>query len=170
MEQDIQKVSLDRKPETVEELKTKIKEKCKLQHDFSVMYEDPDFDNALCNLDDVGDLPATKATVKVILLIVTAATTSISDASCASDDTEILSQHSSTSEFFDIPNFSVDVEFRLRQVNLAYLRDKTHWNPPKDVKHSILEKLAEIIYKFDTYPSVERSSLWHLHSSANIPV
>uniref|UniRef100_A0A3Q3EF81 Uncharacterized protein n=1 Tax=Kryptolebias marmoratus TaxID=37003 RepID=A0A3Q3EF81_KRYMA len=88
---DIQKVSLDGKPETVEELKTKIKEKCKLQYDFSPMYEDPDFDNALCNLDDIGDLPATIATVKVIPL------TSISDASCASDDTEILSSHSSTS-------------------------------------------------------------------------
>lgn len=97
MEQDIQKVSLDRKPEMLEELKTKIQEKCKLQHEFSVRYEDPDFDNALCNLDDVGDLPATRATVKVIPLMVTATTTSTSDASSASDDTEILSQHSSTS-------------------------------------------------------------------------
>lgn len=69
-EQDIQKVSLDGKPETVEELKTKIKEKCKLQFYCSVMYEDPDFDNALCNLDDIGDLPATRATVKVIPLMV----------------------------------------------------------------------------------------------------
>lgn len=162
MEQDIQKVSLDGKPETVEELKTKIKEKCKLQYDFSVMYEDPDFDNALCNLDDIGDLPATNATVKVIPLV-TAATTRTSDASCASDDTVILSPHSSTSsmrqepwpKFFDFPHFSVDVEFRLRQANLAYLRDRTHWNPPKDVKHCILEKLAETIYRFDAYPSVE---------------
>ncbi|XP_033505024.2 uncharacterized protein LOC117271049 isoform X2 [Epinephelus lanceolatus] len=164
MEQDIQKVSLDGKPEMVEELKTKIKEKCKLQYDFSVMYEDPDFDNALCNLNDIGDLPTTRATVKVILLLVTAATASTSDTSCASDDTEILSTHSSSSsmrqepwpEFFDIPNFSVDVEFRLRQANLAYMRDKTHWNVPKDIKHGILEKLAETIYKFDTYPTVER--------------
>ncbi|CAJ1073995.1 uncharacterized protein LOC117271049 isoform X3 [Xyrichtys novacula] len=39
---DIQKVSLDGKPEMIEELKIKIKEKCKLQYDFSLMYEDPD--------------------------------------------------------------------------------------------------------------------------------
>lgn len=90
------------------------------------MYEDPEFDNALCNLKDIGDLPATRATVKVIPLVVTATNTSTSD---ASDDIEILSSRSSTSsmrqepwpEFFDIPNFSVDVEFRLRQANLAYL-------------------------------------------------
>lgn len=97
MEQDIQKVSLDEKPETVEELKAKINEKCKLQYGFSVMYEDPDFDNALCNLEDKGDLPATRATVKVVPLVVTTTTSSTSDASCASDDTEILSSRSSTS-------------------------------------------------------------------------
>ncbi|XP_031177005.1 uncharacterized protein LOC116065609 [Sander lucioperca] len=39
---DIRKVSLDGKPETVEELKIKVKEKCKLQDDFNLMYEDPD--------------------------------------------------------------------------------------------------------------------------------
>lgn len=41
-EGDIRKVSLDGKPETVEELKIKVKEKCKLQDDFNLMYEDPD--------------------------------------------------------------------------------------------------------------------------------
>lgn len=108
---------------------SKIKEKCKLQYGFSVMYEVPDFDNALCSLADIGDLPATRGTVKGIPLVVTATTTSTSNAFCASDDTEILSSQSSTSsmrqepwpEFFDIPNFSVYVEFRLRQANLAYL-------------------------------------------------
>lgn len=124
-EEDIRKVSLDGKPETVEELKIKVKEKCKLQDDFNLMYEDPDFGYSLCNLNDIGDLPATKATVKVIplvtLTLVPASTTTISDASNASDDTEILSTCSSSlstrqeqwPEFFDIPNFSVDVGDRL---------------------------------------------------------
>uniref|UniRef100_A0A8D0CTD9 Sterile alpha motif domain containing 3 n=1 Tax=Sander lucioperca TaxID=283035 RepID=A0A8D0CTD9_SANLU len=142
---DIRKVSLDGKPETVEELKIKVKEKY-----------------------DIGDLPATKATVKVIslgtLTLVPASTTSISDASNVSDDTEILSTYSSSSstrqeqwpEFFEIPNFSVDVEFRLRQANLQFLRDQTYLNVPRDMKHGILEKLAEAIYKFDAYPNEER--------------
>ncbi|XP_042616856.1 uncharacterized protein LOC109065479 isoform X4 [Cyprinus carpio] len=64
-EQDIRKLSLDAKPKNVEELKIKIKEKCDLQYDFNVMYEDSDFDNAFCNLEDIGDLPASRATVKV---------------------------------------------------------------------------------------------------------
>lgn len=129
-----------------------------------MMYEDPEFDNALCNLDDIGDLPATRVTVKVIPLLESASTTSMSDASITSDDTEILSTRSSSSstrqerwpEFFDIPNFSVDVEYRLRQANLVCLRDHTYLNAPRDMKHSILEKLAGTIYKFDAYPNEEQ--------------
>lgn len=76
-EQDIRKVSLDAKPGTVDELKIQIKEKCNLSFEFNVMYEDPEFDNALCNLDTIEDLPAARATVKVIPLLDTASTTSI---------------------------------------------------------------------------------------------
>ncbi|KAL0194811.1 hypothetical protein M9458_008383, partial [Cirrhinus mrigala] len=110
---------------------TKIQEKCNLQYDFNVMYEDSDFDNAFCNLEDRGDLPSTRATVKVIPLLVTASTTSMSDDSSVSEDTVILPTHSSSTrhdpwpEIFDIPRFPVDVEFRLRQANLTYLQDKT---------------------------------------------
>ncbi len=151
-------MSLDGKPDMIEELKIKIKEKCNLWEDFN---------NALCNLDDIRDLPATRAPVKVIplltLTLVPASAPSMSDASNVSDDTEILSTHSSSSstrqerwpEFSDIPNFLVDVEFRLRQANLAFLSDQTYLNVPRDLKHCILEKLAEEIYKFDAYPSEE---------------
>lgn len=109
-EQDIRKLSLDAKPKNVEELKIKIKEKCDLQYDFNVMYEDSDFDNAFCNLEDIGDLPASRATVKVIPLLVTASTTSMSDDSCVSNDTVILPTDSSSTrhnpwpEIFEIPN------------------------------------------------------------------
>lgn len=109
-EQDIRKLSLDAKPKNVEELKIKIKEKCDLQYDFNVMYEDSDFDNAFCNLEDIGVLPASRATVKVIPLLVTASTTSMSDDSCVSNDTVILPTDSSSTrhnpwlEIFEIPN------------------------------------------------------------------
>lgn len=160
-EEDIRKVSLDKKPQTVEELKIRIKEKCKLPYDFHVMYEEPEFDNALCNLNDIGDLPDTRTSLKVIPFLPNSSSTSISD---ASDDTEILSTHSSSSsarqerwpDIFDIPKFSVDVEFRLRQANLLFLKNNKYLNVPRDMKHSILEKLAETIYTFDAYPHEER--------------
>ncbi|KAI5085193.1 hypothetical protein C0J45_23822, partial [Silurus meridionalis] len=146
-EQDIHKVSLDGRPETVEELNIIVKEKCKLEDDFSLLYEDPDFDHSLCNLDDVQDLPPTKATVKVLPLVtltqIPTSTSSLSEVS--SDDSEFLLTPSSSTrqgrwaECFDIPNFPVDVEFRLRRANLLFLRDRTYLNVPRDMKHGILE-------------------------------
>lgn len=50
---------------------------------------------------------------------------------------------------------SVDVEYRLREGNLLYLRDGTFLKVTKELKHDILEKLAEVIYAFDAYPKKE---------------
>lgn len=47
----------------------------------------------------------------------------------------------------------MDIEYRLRQGNLLYMRDKTYLQVPRDMKHEILEKLAEAIYSFKAYPS-----------------
>lgn len=48
------------------------------------------------------------------------------------------------------------MEYRLRKANLLYLRDQTYLNVPRDMKHSILEKLAETMYKFSAYPNEEQ--------------
>lgn len=58
-------------------------------------------------------------------------------------------------EVFEIAKFSVDVEYRLRQGNLLHLRDGTYLKVTKELKHDILEKLAEIIYAFDAHPTKE---------------
>ncbi|KAL2092495.1 hypothetical protein ACEWY4_012293 [Coilia grayii] len=121
-----------------------------------MMYEDPDFGNALCNLDNMDDLPAA-ATVKVVPLLTSLfpeVTSNSSDVSISSADTFIILSSSRTQgwpEFFQTPVFSVDVEFRLRQANLAYLKDNKAFKCPWDMKRNILQVLAEEIYKFDTY-------------------
>ncbi len=62
----------------------------------------------------------------------------MSDDSSVSDDTVILTtlsssiRHDPWPEIFDIPKFPVDVEFRIRQANLAYLQDKMYLNVPRD--------------------------------------
>lgn len=163
-DQNIKKITLYLKPQTVEELKAIVGEHCKLQDDFDLMFEDPDFHNAFCNLDDMDDLPAA-ATVKVVPMQTSGApevTRSSSDASISSADTIMISPSSQSSrtqgwpEFFFIPVFSVDVEFRLRQANLAYLKDKKLFKCPWDMKRNILQVLAEEIYKYDTYPDEHR--------------
>lgn len=162
-ESNIRKVTLEQRPDSVEELKNKLKDKLQLQYDFQLQYEDPDFNNAPCNLTEIQDLPQ-KATLKVIPLITLTVTTlspvPASDSEGSSADTDILpttgdsplSSKKKWPEFFDIPNFSVDVEYRLRQGDLRFMSDGTHMNVPRDMKHDILEKLAETIYSFKAYP------------------
>lgn len=45
----VRKMTLSSRPESVDELKTMIKEKFKLDFDFSLSYQDPDFDGQLCS-------------------------------------------------------------------------------------------------------------------------
>ncbi|TKS65863.1 hypothetical protein D9C73_028379 [Collichthys lucidus] len=160
-EDNIRKLILNERPDSIEGLKTKLSDKLSLQYDFKLQYEDPDFSNALCDLTEITDLPE-RATLKVIPLMTLELTTlssSTEQTDSSSADTEILSAAGSTPlpkrqwpEFFDIPNFSVDVAYRLRQADLLFMRDRVPLTPSRDMKHDILEKLAETMYSFKAYP------------------
>lgn len=138
---DIRKLTLNERPDSIEELKTELKDKMSLQYDFRLQYEDPDFNNALCNLSEITDLPD-RATLRVILLELTPLSPATQQSDCSTADTEILSTAESSPplrkqwpEFFDIPNFSVDVEYRLRQADLKYMSDRLPITPSRDIKH-----------------------------------
>jgi len=151
-EDDIRKLTLNERPQSIEELKVQLVDKLSLQYDFKLLYEDQDF-KAFCNLTEITDLPE-RATLKIIPLSTLHLTalsspTTTSDTECSTADTEILSTGIASlslrqqwPEIFDIPNFSVDVEYRLRQADLAFMKDGTRMTLPRDVKHDILEKLA----------------------------
>ncbi|RXN31607.1 sterile alpha motif domain-containing 3-like protein [Labeo rohita] len=103
-----------------------------------------------------------KPTIKIIPRIELEPVTAHSDffETNSQADTDILSvssldRSSQWPDAFPIPKFSVDVEYRLRQGNLQYLRDETNLKVPKEMKHDILEKLAETIYGFKAYPTKE---------------
>lgn len=51
-------------------------------------------------------------------------------------------------DVFLVPIFSVYVEYELHQANVIYLSDGTQRKVTKEVKHTILQKLAETIYSF----------------------
>ena len=159
-EADIRKVVLPAKPASVEDLICQLQETLGFNFNFTVQYEDPDFNNSLCNLTDILELPE-KPTLKLIptlqMIRVDALSEQLSDTPSKAD-TEILSNSSSLErvgqwpEDFDIPLFSVDVEYRLRQGNLAHLKDGTLLKVTKELKHEILERLAERMYTFRAYP------------------
>ena len=158
-EADIRKVILNTRPSTVEELISKLKESLGLQYNFSLQYQDPEFNNELCNLTDTEELPE-KPTVKVlpVLELVPGPADEVFSDTTSTADTEILS-HSSQErqekwpEFFDIPTFSVDVQYRLRQADLLFMSEGTHLKVSKELKHEILERLAESMYSYTAYPS-----------------
>lgn len=151
------------RPQSIEELKVQLADKLSLQYDFRLQYKDQDFHNALCNLTEITDLPE-RATLKIIPLVTLHLTplsspTATADTECSTADTEMLSTGRASPslrqqwpEFFDIPNFSIDVEYRLRQADLAFMKDGTRMTVPRDMKHDKLEKLAETMYSFKAYP------------------
>lgn len=65
---DIRKVTLISKPCSVEDLISCLKNTLKLDYNFTLEFRDPDFDNELCNLTDLSELPQ-KPTVKIIPVI-----------------------------------------------------------------------------------------------------
>lgn len=87
---------------------------------------------------------------------------STAESMSSTSDTKILSSDSSNSsskhqwpKIFEIPDFSVDINYRLRQGDLLHLRDGTYLCVSRDMKHEILQKLAECMYSFKAYPTDE---------------
>lgn len=159
-EADIRKLTLETRPTTIEDLKSKLQVSLGLQYSFDLQFQDPEFNYELCNLTDVSDLPD-KPTVKIIPLLELSPIGSgaVSEDCHSSADTEILSGSPMERQepwplIFDIPNFSVDVEYRLRQADLKHLQDGSVLKKvPKDMKHEMLEKIAEHMYGYTAYPT-----------------
>ena len=156
------------KPNTVDLLIDTLKDALQINYSFSLQFKDPNFDNELCNLTEISELPE-RPTLKIIpvLSLVEVPQPALTSSEELTDtpseaDTDILSNSSQERqrkwpEVFDmyIPKFSVDVEYRLRQANLLHLRDGTHLTPSKELRHDILERLAETIYALKAYPTNE---------------
>ncbi|MEQ2313233.1 hypothetical protein AMECASPLE_039588 [Ameca splendens] len=119
-EADIRKVELTAKPDTVDLLIRSLKDVLQLNYNFSLQFKDPNFDNELCNLTELSELPE-RPTLKIIPLLslvevhVPQSTSSeeLSDTPSQAD-TDILSNSSQERlrqwpEEFDmyIPKFSV---------------------------------------------------------------
>ncbi|KAK7921878.1 hypothetical protein WMY93_008780 [Mugilogobius chulae] len=163
-ENDFRKVTLLTKPASIEELILELKNHLHLEYDFMLHYEDPDF-RAFFNLTNIADLPD-RGTVKIVTLdsvLITLRPPSASSTP-SSPDTIILNNSPETPEtpsrdpwpsVFDVPKFSVDIEYRLRQADLIYMRDEKRLKVTRDMKHDILQKLSEEMYKYTAYPQDE---------------
>lgn len=161
----IRKLSIPCTPSSLEELKDILCDKLQIAKGFSLQYEDPDFDNSLCNLMDIKELPADKVTLKVFWEVVF---TPADDEASLSDftvDTASVSSWTSSSAsschraeqwpaVFPIPDFSYDVEFRLQKENEVYEKTgKSALIVSREIKMEVLDKVAEHMYSFKAYPT-----------------
>lgn len=114
-----------------------------------MQFEDPDFNNQLCNLMDIKDLPVDRATFKVLF--------TADDASDSTLDTASLPSVSSGDSVkwpdpFLIPQFSHDVELQLKRANCKYSKDGSVMVIPRGLKTDILDTLADSMSKISAYP------------------
>lgn len=176
IEDEIKKLTLNGGiPSTVNELVQVIKDAYSITTEISLQDKDTDFDDFF-TVDCKGDLKD-KDTLKVVYVNVpqtitltvvpqegtpdTSDVSSLWDSqSLGSQDTVILSPTPSERQdpwptVFRIPTFSCNTELALRQGNDMYLRDGTLLTSP-NVKHDILEHLAEAIFSYNIIPMMPR--------------
>uniref|UniRef100_A0A3Q3RZ58 PB1 domain-containing protein n=1 Tax=Mastacembelus armatus TaxID=205130 RepID=A0A3Q3RZ58_9TELE len=153
----VRKMTLSSQSASVDELKTMIKERFKLDFDFSLSYQDPDFDWQLCSLVDIEELPQ-KAVLKVIR--------SESDASSIASDDTIILPHAMTPDrterwpdVFPVPTFSYEVELILGKGNVTYERLGKTLKLSRGQKHDILQTLAAKMHCFKAYPNDREVSM-----------
>ncbi|XP_065814227.1 uncharacterized protein [Labrus bergylta] len=147
----VRKMTLASCPESVTELEKMTKEKFKIDFDFCLSYEDPDFDGQLCSLIDIEELPQ-KAVLKLVR--------SQSDASSIASDDTIILPHAMTPErtqrwpdVCPVPAFTYEVELILVEGNLNHERTGKTLKLSRGQKHDILETLASKMHSFKSYPS-----------------
>ena len=169
------KVAIPEVPESVEELQNILKEKLELQGSVTLQYEDSDFNNALCNLIDIHDLPPERAILHILWDETSPLVQQESDSvgSESSLDTASLSSRESlqspsafirnhlrsVSEWpspFSIPSFSYDVELKLRKGNEAYEQTKRGITLTRDMKIDILDKIAQAVFEVKAYPDQDQ--------------
>ncbi|XP_047217856.1 uncharacterized protein LOC124866210 [Girardinichthys multiradiatus] len=146
----------------MEQLLDEIKKVCGLKGNIRLQYQDKDFGDALVNLtstEELGDL----ATVKIIPINDCSQedNLTICDESFNSDVIEVLSSPSSSVSTrtqmwpreFPIPKFSYDTEIQLEKGNTVFRSNMTRLTMCSKTKSDILEKVAEEIFKYKTYPT-----------------
>lgn len=167
--QEIRRVTLKDVPPSVDDLCTSLRNILGLRGNFLLQFEDPDFGNELCNLTDIKDLPSERATLKVLFTFSEPISdTSLDTASLSSQSSQSLTSPSSSiashgppgsgdatewPDPFIIPDFSHDVEYKLRIANDAYANDGGVMVVSKSVKSEILDRLADCIAKITPYPT-----------------
>uniref|UniRef100_G3PMD1 Uncharacterized protein n=1 Tax=Gasterosteus aculeatus TaxID=69293 RepID=G3PMD1_GASAC len=144
------RVQLSEVPGSVAELIDELIGKLELDGDFYLQFEDPAERAVLhimWNCDSSAPHQSSNSSI-----------CSVSSIDTASPAIRIPSGAISISGWptpFPIPKFSYDVELKLRKGNEAYEKSKKGIDVTRDMKMDILDKLAQAIIEFKSYPEKE---------------
>ncbi|XP_059213846.1 sterile alpha motif domain-containing protein 3-like [Centropristis striata] len=157
---DIRRVQIETLPETVDELKTALKSKLNLEGDIVIQFQDPEFNNELCNLADMSELPTERPRLKVLLKAPPLTPPYVASLDTSSDTASMSSACSLTSprakqwpDYFIIPTFTYDVELKLRKGNEAYKKDGSLLTVTAAMKRDILDRVGSAMYEYNAYPT-----------------
>uniref|UniRef100_A0A673HB22 Uncharacterized protein n=1 Tax=Sinocyclocheilus rhinocerous TaxID=307959 RepID=A0A673HB22_9TELE len=160
------KLSLNGRPKSVEELKMIMQDKFKprLDSDFNLQYEDPDFDGQLMALFHCMVRHGTArygsvrhGTARLGLRFHCSLVPD--DYSIASSDTDILphvpltQRQKNWPDFFPVPAFSYEVEHVFEEGNRVFESSGKTLKFTRSQKHNVLENIAQTMHSFKPYPN-----------------
>lgn len=123
-------------------------------------FEDPDFQNALCSLSEISELPDRRAVLHIkwkkgsqpveydsrslgSISSLDTVSMSSSESQANSLSPRYLRSLSQWPDQFPIPALSLDVELKLRKGNEAYEKTQIGIDVSRDMKIEILDKIAQ---------------------------
>lgn len=163
----IRRLQISENLESVDQLQQILKEKLQLQNGFEIQFEDPEFKNELCNLNDITEIHPDKAVLKMIFSHANAELpstssqdmASVSPVSSPAFSSTVLMQRELAQQCptpFPIPAFSYGVELRLVKGNEVYEKSKTLLNVTTDMKMDILDKITQaVFFSYKAYPNTK---------------
>jgi len=148
----IRKLKLPTKPTSVQDFYLSLQDKLNLAN-FTILYQDSDFNNELCTLTDMEELQPF-GTVRIVEIVTEDAGTvqPVATNMNAAGGSNIRDTAGWPKQFI-IPRFDHDVEFLLAKGNSEYKEHGTLLVLPKAAKSSVLQKLACVMYDYKAYPT-----------------
>lgn len=147
-------MTLERRPDSVPQLTSLLRQKLEISYNFLIQFEDPDFDNQLVNLSSIDEIP-NMGTAKLVTIVEHDMSSLSSWASDSGESSSCQTPQRSSAwpKAFPVPTFSHDIEFLLSDANTAKQQHGKRLTLTKDQKSKILDGMACAMYQFKTYPN-----------------
>ena len=149
--ENIQIVQLEALPDTVEEMKTVLHEKCRIEvEDIVIQYKDKDF-GEFVNLTNTNEIEHLMS-LKVIKVGNTQPPEYVSDPGPECETSNLRKSGWPREGYTTLPSFDLDVNEALKSADNTFSSHGSLTSLTKQVKSKILDRLASQVYAMNPYP------------------